>query len=68
MKCCILNTKYYIALRWKSLPITNTLAYWTHSYAMKKLKCCEHNTNGQCLKTFIVVIYATSGEFPYHFD
>ncbi len=30
-----------ISLGWICLSGTNTLAYWTHSLLMKKLKCCE---------------------------
>jgi hypothetical protein len=31
----------YIALDWKGLPRTNTLAYWAHLKVTKKMKCCE---------------------------
>ncbi len=30
------NLEYYITLGWQVLPVTYTLAYWTHSEATKK--------------------------------
>jgi len=32
----------YIALRWKHLPIANTLASWAHLQLEMKMKGCEH--------------------------
>jgi hypothetical protein len=29
---------------WKSVSGTNTLAYWLHSKAVKKMKCYEYGT------------------------
>ncbi len=27
----------------KGLPVTNTLAYWSHAPDTKKIECCEHD-------------------------
>jgi hypothetical protein len=35
--CCI-------TLCWKVLPWTNTLAYWSHSWVMKKVESCESDS------------------------
>ncbi len=42
----------YITLELKGFPVTNTLAYLTHSYVMKKMKCCEYSPWCQLDKTF----------------
>jgi hypothetical protein len=36
----------YTTLGWKGLLGTSTLAYWSHSYVVKKINCCEYNTTG----------------------
>ncbi len=37
--------EHSIAQDQKGVPITNTKAYWAHSYFMKKMKCCEDSTS-----------------------
>jgi hypothetical protein len=37
LECCI-------TLGWKSLPGTNTLAYWAHCFVTEKMKCCEYHS------------------------
>jgi hypothetical protein len=36
--------KCYITLGWKSLTVTNTLAYWAHSCVTNKIKCSEYDS------------------------
>jgi hypothetical protein len=33
---------FYITIGWRSLPGTNTAAFWAHSKVMKKMNCCEY--------------------------
>ncbi len=38
--------KCYITLGWKSLPMTNALAYRAYSCVTNKIKCCEYGPWG----------------------
>ncbi len=35
----------------------NTLAYWAHSQATKKMKCCEYGPRCQHYKMFLFIFY-----------
>ncbi len=50
----------YITLSWKGFSGTSALAYWTHLYLTKKIKCCEFVPRSLYYKTFTAVIVAVS--------
>jgi hypothetical protein len=46
----------YITLGWKGLPRKNTLADFTHSQVMKKMKCFEYGPRSHSSQYFIFFI------------
>jgi hypothetical protein len=51
----------------KCFQRTNTLAYFVGATIMKEEEFYKIDTWGQYYKTFLGVIYTTSGIFPYDF-
>ncbi len=37
-------TRRSVTLGWKSLPLTNTLAYWANLEVLKEMNCCKYNS------------------------
>jgi hypothetical protein len=55
-----IKVECYIKLSMKDLLLMNTLAYWTHLYAMKKMKCCGYRLRN-CLHNASVFCYLQVG-------